>query len=449
MVEATVAVGGLRSTLVLLVVLGGLAGYIYFVDAKRDPAAADAKPKAFVELTADNIEEIQIRNGSGETSRVQRAGGSWRLVAPNAADADAGVIGTVTSNLATLEVQRVVDENPADLVQYGLNPARIDVAFRLKDQKDFQHLLVGEKTPTGGDLFAKRPEESKVFLVSSFLDAIFNKTPFDLRDKVVLKFERDKADGVEVINGSTTIQLARSGTDWRIVKPVAARADYAAIEGLMTRLSSTHMQTVVAPEAADLAAYGLDRPALTATVLSGSSKAALLVGRTAEGGRFAKDAARPEVFTVEESLLTDLAKGVAEYRRKDMFDARSFTANRIEARRGGETLVFEKSTDGKETWKNAAGQAVDTAKVDDLLTKLSNLRAQSFEAAAHASLKMPALTVTIRFDDTKTETVTFGRSGAGTGTATGVFASRADEPGSAIIEAVTFDEGVKALDAMK
>jgi len=439
--------GGLRSTLLLLVVLGGLVGYIYFVDANRDPADADAKPKVFVELSSENIEEIQIRNGSGETSRVQRVGENWQLVEPNTADADAGVVGTVTSNLVSLDVQRVVDENPADLAQYGLNPARIDVAFRLKDQKDFQRLLVGEKTPTGGDLFAKRPDETRVFLISSFLDAIFNKTPFDLRDKVVLRFERDKADGIEVVDGSTTLQFARSGTDWRIVKPVPVRADYAAVEGLMTRLASTHMQKVVAPvvapEAGDLKAYGLDRPALTATVLSGSSRATLLVGRTDEGGRFAKDAARPEVFTVEESLFTDLAKDVPEYRRKDMFDARSFTANRIETRRGDETLAFEKSTDGKETWKNAAGQNIDTAKVEELIAKLSNVRAQSFEDAAHASLKMPALTATIRFDDNKTETVTFGRSAAD------VVAGRADEPGTARIDAMAFDEAVKALDALK
>jgi hypothetical protein len=200
---------------------------------------------------------------------------------------------------------------------------------------------------------------------------------------------------------------------------------------------------VVAPEAGDLKAYGLDRPMLTAAVLSGSSRATLLVGRADEGGRFAKDAARPEVFTVEESLFTDLAKDLAEYRRKDMFDARSFTANRIETRRGDETLAFEKSTDGKETWRNAGGQNIDTAKVEDLLTKLSTVRAQSFEAAAHASLRMPALTVTVRFDDNKTETVTFGRSG------TDVFAGRADEPGTARVDAMTFDEAVKALDALK
>ena len=211
----------------------------------------------------------------------------------------------------------------------------------------------------------------------------------------------------------------------------------------MTRLSSTHMQEVVAPEAGDLSAYGLDRPAMTATVVSGSARATLLIGSADEGGRFAKDAARPEIFTVAESLFTDLAKDLPEYRRKDMFDARSWTADWVETRRGDETLSFEKSSDGEETWRNASGQTIDTADVVDLLTKLSNVRAQSFEAAAHASLEMPAVTVTIRFDSDKTETVAFGRS------ATDVFASRSDEPGAARVDAMAFDEAVKAVDALK
>ena len=109
--------GGLRSTIVLLVFLVGIGAYIYFVESKRDPAAADAKPKAFVELSADTIEEIRIKNADGETSRVQRVGDGWQLVEPSKAAADTGVVGTVTTNLASLEVQRVVDENPSDLKQ--------------------------------------------------------------------------------------------------------------------------------------------------------------------------------------------------------------------------------------------------------------------------------------------------------------------------------------------
>lgn len=435
---------GLKSTIVLLVVLAGLVGYIYFVDASRPAGDDDDRPKAF-DVSADNIEEVEIKGTAGETARVQRIDTGWQLLEPEKAEADADTMASVTSSLASLQVQRVVDENPTDLAQYGLNPPRLDVAFRLKDQKEFQRLLVGEKTPTGGDLYAKKPGESRVFLISSYLESTFNKTAFDVRDKDVLKFDRDKAEGLEVETGTTTIQLARKDTDWRLVKPVAARADYGASEGLLTQLSSAQMQKIAASDAKDLRAYGLDRPSVTVSVTSGSSRATLLLGKSGDGGLFAKDASRPMVFTVAESLAGDVGKDVFHFRRKDMFDARSFTANRVEVRRDDATVAFEetKGTDGKDVWRNAAGQDADTAKVEDLISKLTNLRAQSFEPAEHASLKSPALTATIRFDDNKTETVTFGRAGAD------VFAKRADEPGTARIDAMLFDDVIKALDGLK
>ena len=217
--------------------------------------------------------------------------------------------------------------------QYGLEPARIEVAFREKDQKEFRRLLIGEKTPTGSDLYAKTPDQSRVFLISSYLDSTFNKNAFNLRDKAILKFDRDKADIVE-IDGAFPLQFTRQGMEWRIAKPIAARADYAAVEGIVTRLSSAQMQEIVAPEATDLRQYGLDSPATRVDVGTGSARATLLVGKpNAEGLPFAKDASRPAVFTIEKALITDLSKPVGDFRRKDVFDFRSFTANRIELRR--------------------------------------------------------------------------------------------------------------------
>lgn len=435
--------GGLKSTIVLLVVLAGLGGYIYFVDANRDPAALDAKPRAFVDLSADEIEELQFRSDGGDTSHVRRVGENWQLVGPSPADADTGVVSTVTSNLGSLEVQRVVDEQPTDLSQYGLDPARIDVAFRLEGEQDFAHLLVGERTPTGGDLFARRPDEARVFLISSFLDSIFNKTAFDLRDKAVLKFERDTADGVELAGNSTRLEFAKEGTAWRIVEPITARADYATVEGLITSLSSTHMRRIVAPDTSDLGEYGLDRPTMAATVSGGTSSATLLIGNQDAGERFARDTGRPEVFAVEESLLTDLTKDLSDYRRKDIFDARTFTATRIETRRGEETLTLERaSTDSDAVWRDASGQEVDETVADNLLMQLSSLRAEAFDETP-GNEPETALTVTVGFDSDRTETVTFVRS------AIAVFAARSDEPGAARIDATSFDETLMAVDALQ
>ena len=54
---------GLTSTLILVVVLAGLGGYIYFVDSKRPAASADGssatKEKVFT-VEADKINELRV-----------------------------------------------------------------------------------------------------------------------------------------------------------------------------------------------------------------------------------------------------------------------------------------------------------------------------------------------------------------------------------------------------
>jgi uncharacterized protein DUF4340 len=434
---------GLRSTIVLAVILAGLVGYIYYLNKHGETNTTDTKEKPFAQVSADDVEEIQIK-AQGDTSRVQKSSGTWKLVEPAAADADASELSSITSSLAAVDIQSVVDEKPSDLKQYGLDPARVEVSFRVKGQKDSRRIFFGDKTPTGGDLYAKLPDQPRVFLVSSFLDSTFNKSTFALRDKAILKFERDKADGLELTSGKTSVEFAKSGSEWKIVKPVAARADYGAIEGAIERLSSAQMQAVIAPETDNLKQYGLDQPSATMVVKLGSSRAILMLGRTSNAVVFAKDLSRPMIFTVAPTVQTDVIKDVGEYRRKDLFDFRSFTANHVELKRGAESFAFEKAKgkDGKEVWRNAAGKDVDMTKIEDLLTKVSSLRAQLFQPAVHPSLRMPALTVVARFDN-RSETVTFGRAGGD------VFASRPDEPGAAKLEASSFDEAMKALDAMK
>jgi hypothetical protein len=207
------------------------------------------------------------------------------------------------------------------------------------------------------------------------------------------------------------------------------------------------MQGIVAAEGADadLKKYRLDPPVASVTAGSGSSRATLLFGETENALIYAKDASRPIVFTVAPTLYSDVIRDLPDFRRKDLFDSRSFTTNRIELRRGSETVAFEKSksADGKEAWRTADGKEADTAKVEDLVTKVTGLRAESFESSSPAALKSPALTVVVRFDDKKMEQVAFARAGAD------VVASRSDEPGAAKLTAASFDEAIKALDALK
>lgn len=444
---------GLRSTLVLVVLFLALLGYLYYQSRRPASPSSEELPKVFA-AQAEKIEEVRIRLGSGETTALRKASGTWTLVEPAQAPADQSEAMNIATAIAGLERQRVVDETGGDLKEFGLTQPKIDVGFKVSGEQDLRHLLIGDKTATGGDLYAKLPNEKAVFLVAGYIESTFNRTAFELRDKSILVFDRDKADAIETSWQDTSVRLARSGSDWELVQPQQAPADSGAVEGVLTQLQAGRMLALVDEHPTELKQYGLDKPEGRVTVATGSARATLLIGgRNSEDAVYARDDSRPAVFTVPQALANDLRRSPLDFRRKDMFEFRPFNANRFEVVQGGQALAFERikgaSGNPQDTWKEVApaSRTVDASKLEGALLQFANLRAEAFadaQAPAVAALKNPAATVTVRFDDgKKEERVTFARIGQD------VFAGRPDQPGAARLEPGRFDEALKALEALK
>jgi hypothetical protein len=447
---------GLTSTAALIVVLAGLGAYIYFVTSKTPEggsgdAGAKKQEKVFAGLQADKIEEIKILTAAGDATTLKKEGGAWKITQPMDTQASESEVSGLTSALGQTEIVRVIDENPANLNDYGLSNPRIEIDFKAAGDKDYRKLLVGEKSPTGADLFAKRNDEKKVFLIPATQETSFNRTTFDFRDKALLKLEREKVDALDITAGGKALAIAKDGGDWKISKPVQTKADFGSVEGLVGRLQSVQLKSIVADSAtpADLKKYGLDKPEATVTLGLGSARATLIFGgKAADNTVYARDASKPAVVTVESALLDDMKKGADDYRRKDIFEFRPFNATHIEITRNGVTLTFERTKgqgeNAPDKWKRISPTAgdLDKDKSDSLLSKLSNIRAASFvDATAKTGLDKPALTVLVKFDEGKKEDrATFGQVG------TDVFVSRPGEPGAAKIDAADFNDVIKSLD---
>jgi hypothetical protein len=445
---------GLTSLIVLVLVLAGLGAYIYFVESKKPPEGeTPAGPKVF-SVKADAIDEVTVKSAGGDRTTLKKAGGAWQISDPIATPADEAEVSGLVTNLASIENLRTIEENPGDLKAFGLAEPRVEVGFKTAGGKQVQRLLIGEKTATSGDLYAKLPNEKKVFLIAGSFDATFNRSTFDLRQKTVLTIERDQVDQVTVQSEGSTIELTRSADAWALARPIKAPADYGSVEGLIGRVQSAQMKAIAAQEAADLKPYGLDKPAASVTFGLGSSRATLLIGGKADSATvYAKDVSRPMVFTVESTLLDELKKPADQLRRKDVFEFRAFNATAVQVTRGAESLSFEKTKgggkDATEKWRETrpAAKDLDAAAFDTFLTKLANQRAQSFVdtgGKTKTGLESPVMVVTVRFDDgKKEEKVAFGRVGAD------VYAAIGGQPGAAKIDATEFDDAVKALDAIK
>ena len=447
---------GLKSTLALVVVLGGLGAYIYFVTSKMPEgggAASDdaKKEKVFASLQADKIEDVKVTTAAGDATSLKKDGGAWKITQPAELPASESEVSALTSALGQAEIVRVIDENPANLTDYGLANPRVEIDFKTAADKGFSKLSIGEKTPTGGDYFAKRNDEKKVFLITASLETSFNRTTFDLRDKTLLKFERDKVDALDISAAGKTLAIGKDGGEWKLSKPVQTKADFGSVEGLVGRLQTVQMKSIAADNAspADLKKYGLDKPEATVVLGLGSARATLLFGgKAADNTVYARDASKPSVVTVESALLDDMKKGADDYRRKDIFEFRPFNANHIEITRNGQTLTLERTKgqgeNAPDTWKRVSPTAgdLDKDKSDGLLSKLSNIRAASFvDSTAKTGLDKPALAIVVKFDEGKKEDrATFGQVGDD------VYVSRPGEPGAAKISKADLDDVIKSLD---
>ena len=208
---------------------------------------------------------------------------------------------------------RVVEENATDLAPYGLTEPRIKVAFKAEGNVSGE-VYIGDTTPIQGDIYAIKPgEHQRCSCCRRSSRRTFNKRPFDLRDKRVVKFDRDKVDSLELTRGGDTIHLTRAGDTWVVDAPMKGRGDYAAVEGLLTRLSTAGMASIVEDKAGDLKSVGLDSPFMRIVVGLGSSRAALEIGRPEGDSSYARDTSRPLVFTLDKTLTEDLTKPFEQY----------------------------------------------------------------------------------------------------------------------------------------
>jgi hypothetical protein len=436
----------LRTLLVLVVVFAGLLGYLYFVDAERPVGDAEEKPKVFT-VDADDITGLRVTSRSGETTELARSDAGWRITSPIDVPADESEVGSITSNLASLAVQRVVEEAPSDAARYGLDDPALEVAFRTEGDDAWKVLEMGDKTAAGADMYARRGGENAVFLIYNYVETSFDRGTFDLRDKRILSIDRDAVDRIEVRQGRRTIALVKQDGEWRLAGPIEARADSSVAEGLLSRISSLQMQSIVDENASELGKYGLRNPEAQVTLSSGSAQAVLAVGsKTDDGALYVRDASKPAVYTVPSDIMTEIGKTAADYRRKDVFAFRTYDVERIEITRGGSTLVFErqrgKGPDGADAWRNVtAGSDVDAAKFESFLSRLTGLRASSFVEKPAGS--GPDVIVKATFDEgRKTEEVRLIRTDGD------VHAVRSDEPGAAVVDAAELDETLKQLDAL-
>ncbi len=377
-----------RNTGILLLVAAALAAFVYFYEIRggeqRLEAAEQAK-RLFPGPAAEEIRAIALTTSDGRDARVERHDGGWRLVAPLEFPGDAVALDGVASSLADLASEGVIDD-PQPPEVYGLGEDARVVRFSA-DGGDEYELRIGARTPVGGNTYVSVGGDPRVFTVPTYRVNAFQRELDDLRERRLLRFDRDAIRRIAASWPGGGVVLARRDTDWFLEEPLSARADEDTVETVLSDLAFLRAESFLDDPPAE-AVQGLDPPAFRA-VLTGEApeeggdppRWELLVGAPQEeGGRVARGA-HDALYTIAEERFEDLPRRVVAYRFKELTRLAASDVERIELvfhDAAGEVVSVTARRE-EEGW-TAEPETLDAGVPERLLGQLARLRAEEIEA---------------------------------------------------------------------
>lgn len=374
-----------RTTGALFLVALALGAFVWFYQvrgAEQRKQAEEQAKRLFPELTAEDLRAIELRTSDGTDVRLEFGERGWRIVRPIDFPADEAALSGITSNLADLASEGSVSDPQAPEV-YGLGADAAEVRF---SAKGVDHVVrFGKKTPVDYNTYATADGGAAVYVVASYRANAFQRSLDDLRERRVLRFDRDAVDHVELAwpGGGATLEK-REGA-WRVVAPLDAPADARTVDDLLADLSFLRADAFLEPPDPKLEA-AFAAPAFRA-VLRAPGEAdgpprewTFAVGPAVEGGRAARGS-EPTLYRIAAERLEDFPRRLAAYRQRTLAEFASSDARGLElvfqpAGQAPVTLRVERTDTG---WTSQP-EAIAPGKAARLVTELSRLRAEDIAA---------------------------------------------------------------------
>lgn len=401
-----------KTTFILLVVFICLLAFILLFDVK-DVGKEEPADK-LVDLSSEDVERIVFKTEEETITFTKEGEDNWLISEPIEANADKLEVDRIAADFSSLEIDRVVEEEPKDLEKYGIPLNEISLKF--KDKEEPVKVLVGMENPLDQKFFAKREDETRVVLIASTHKTLFEKKVFDFREKSIFKFETDNVKGIKLHSADIRWEAEKSEEEWFLKIPVDSLAKKNDITSLISSLSDLKAKEFVSEEKNDeeLKKFKLDAPEhrMTLQMPLENQEVTFFIQKT-EDKLYATTSLSPKIIEVEDTILSKLEKDPLEMRDTEVADFYSWEVNKVSLERGDLSLtVVEDEDEDKWHFDSAEGEEADKDKIDEFIRKIEALQADSFIDPplnlAEFGLDPPAAKVTIwiKEDEEKSKEVT-------------------------------------------
>ena len=387
-----------RTTLIIIVILAGIAGayFLFFQQSPENTSTNERPPIHQVYgITREQVQQMEITftdTAYQDLKLVKDATGYWHLKNPFQADADSEKVNQMLDDILNKRVKQTLEVTA--LAQYGLDTPNITLSLWTEQASPAAVFSIGKKA-INFSVYVKERSEAHIFLIeSSALDDL-TKSPTDLRDRSVIKFNTETVSNIQLTyfkshQSSKTLNCEKRDGTWRVTHPIEAKADTQEIEDILSELRLLQVSTFEADQAdadtpAQLEKTGLDTPRIQIELTDGNNTHALDIGAEVppENGTprhvYVKSVHQHAIYTVSDDIYQLLSTSVFDLRDKRIIDFQRTDTIRIEIRQGQETTVCSKNRDNVWELQTPTGtMKTDAQAVDDLLFGVDSLEAVAF-----------------------------------------------------------------------
>jgi Domain of unknown function (DUF4340) len=399
------------------------------------PAVAGVLPG----VRAAEITRLQISPLGQREISVVRSNGGWRLEKPLAYPAQAAAVQALAAVLEKLTPATRL--TAADMhahkdaeQEFGFENPQFTLVISSGENQ--RQLVVGNKTAPGDQVFLRVVGTDGAFLTDAGWLALLPRSANDWRDTALVN-AAGVCDWIVITNGAKALEFRRDATNqlWRMVRPLAARADSSRIAAALQQLRDGRATQFVSDDPrADLGSYGL-QPAELAIWLGQNTNLTdgISAGKTLADNPaqiFARREGWNAVVAADKNTFAGWRGAVNEYRDPHLFTLTAPVAE-IEVR-GEENYTLSQS--GSNAWRVAGEKfPADAANVETFVKLLAGLRIAEFvkDVATPADLQgfglaTPGRQIILRGTAGDTNS-TLVQVLIGTNDASRVFVKRADE----------------------
>jgi hypothetical protein len=358
------------------------------------------RPRQLWQWPESDLVQLKFQRQNEPEYALQRDGDRWKLTGPFDVDIDRQRVQRLLQDLTPLRCERYQAHSAPDPADFGLDKPylRLTVVTAEKtdpaDSKDAKEkkeppkpkseervLLVGK--PTAADAksrFARLGKSEAVFVLGDALVSAIDHGALDWLDRNLLRLETGGVEKIDSVGPQSSLSLVKKGDSWQVqAKEAQFPADREVLARFLGVFGNLRAEKFAAygPKV-DLAAYGLDKPERTITVVESREgkpvEHVLRLGKQVEGtgDRYARLGDSPGVVVLSSIDAVELERGYLDFVPRDVLQFDPARLSAIRRQMGNDILELVR----KEDWQLVKPQEhrADPATLDRLAEELSRLR---------------------------------------------------------------------------